>query len=338
MMSAFISFIFATCLYTLVTCSDDIGIVQENEQQRNGPRQNEKQRNGRQDEQQRNGRHMTNYNSARSNQHAEDRYSNSKPGRLAEAVRITAELRRSNSYEILKCPEPQKIGFRPGDHTEDISGTTCEGWINRNIIMVLNHFLSSEFVGMEWSTGSGTLWLLRRLKKLYSVEHELPWLKQVQTVVNKTTPWLASKWISKHSEFPLHSEKHPHSLERIQSAYVKILEHEFRRMEDLPFDFIQVDGRERSACLAQALLPDMLKYNGILLLDNADRPDYNVSIVPGDFLTVSFQEGTELETALFMSCSMLDTNCIRAKNEIHESLQSVASHVGSRYVERIGKL
>ena len=58
-------------------------------------------------------------------------YHQSLPGRLAEAVFIATELKRTNSYLQLICPRDQALGGRPSDHTPALIGTTCEAWANR---------------------------------------------------------------------------------------------------------------------------------------------------------------------------------------------------------------
>jgi hypothetical protein len=80
------------------------------------------------------------------------------PNRLAEAVFVATQLRRTNSYTQLICPKEQQLGERPADHIPTYIGTPCEAWQNRELMEVLWNFFDSTMVGVEWSSGSGTDW------------------------------------------------------------------------------------------------------------------------------------------------------------------------------------
>ena len=47
-------------------------------------------------------------------------YPRTLPGRLAEAVFIATELKRSDSYLQLMCPDNQAIGGRPPNHLQNL--------------------------------------------------------------------------------------------------------------------------------------------------------------------------------------------------------------------------
>ena len=98
-------------------------------------------------------------------------YHQSLPGRLAEAVFIATELKRTNSYLQLICPRDQALGGRPSDHTPALIGTTCEAWANREWMEVLWHVVDRNMMAVEWSSGSGSLWILRRGLTLHTIEH-----------------------------------------------------------------------------------------------------------------------------------------------------------------------
>ena len=98
-------------------------------------------------------------------------YPRTLPGRLAEAVFIATELKRSDSYLQLMCPDNQAIGGRPPNHLPPVIGTTCEAWANREWMEVVWHVVDRNMIALEWSSGSGSLWTLRRGLTLYTVEH-----------------------------------------------------------------------------------------------------------------------------------------------------------------------
>ena len=120
--------------------------------------------------------------------------STSLPQRLAHAVMIVAENLRAGSYSELHCPKEQELGLRPPDHTRDVIGSKCEAWIARGMLMVLEFFLDPSMRGLEWSSGSGSIWSLRRLRSLHSVEHDLEWLNHVKKLAATHVPHLYNKW------------------------------------------------------------------------------------------------------------------------------------------------
>ena len=42
--------------------------------------------------------------------------------------------------------------------------------------------------GFEWSTGSGTMWLLSRVRSLISVEHHASWANRVKDSLERILP------------------------------------------------------------------------------------------------------------------------------------------------------
>ncbi|GMI46090.1 hypothetical protein TrCOL_g10412, partial [Triparma columacea] len=168
-----------------------------------------------------------------------------------------------------------------GKHTPPMMGSACECWIVREVQDVLNHVFDSSMVAMEWSTGSGSGWFLRRVKALYTVEDNEGWMEAAASVVRSKYPWNAIKWTYITHAIP--GQINSHTPERVNSDYVKALEKEIMPKYNKPFDFISVDGRERVACLKEAMKPGMLKTEyGIFMLDNSEREYYDggVSAVP----------------------------------------------------------
>ena len=258
--------------------------------------------------------------------------------RLAPAVSLVARLKHSQSYEVLVCPGAQQVGGRPHTHTPALMGTTCEGWLNREALMVLAHLLDASMVGVEWSSGSGTVWLLRRVLKLFSVEHVGEWLASIEKVVEKELPELRPRWAPRHAPAVNAAgvdEDHAGANNWDDyAAYPRT--HLLKQILPRPgFDFISDDGRSRVACLNEALKPGMLRPDyGVLILDNAERPVYNhaTTKVPPHWLAVSFANHID-ETVLWMSCPTVDDPlCARAKKEIDVALKEYArSSIGGQY-------
>ena len=269
-------------------------------------------------------------------------YRFSLPGRLAEAVHIATELARSDSYLQLVCPNTtQGIGTRRAAHGPHLMGTVCEAWANREWTEMLWHLMDRNMVGLEWSSGSGTLWTLRRGVTLYTVEHCKPWLDQIKTKIAGNFPHLMKRW------FPVHIDTSKGCRQSFPDDWA-VLEETFGEYARYPrvilqqkhnvapdgFDVINIDGRFRDGCLLESLRPSLLKQQyGILLLDNAERPFYRKpQLIPSHWLVVSFSNAAD-ESALWMSCpTPQDALCQRARQEIVIMMQNIPQQfVGSRY-------
>lgn len=49
-------------------------------------------------------------------------------------------------------------------------------------------YRGADMKGLEWSTGSGTMWLLTRLHSLVSIEHHASWVRRVQQTLERIFP------------------------------------------------------------------------------------------------------------------------------------------------------
>ena len=103
-------------------------------------------------------------------------------------------MKRSGSREQYMCRPEQHLGARPKSHTSDLVGTTCEGWLNRDSMTVLGHLIDDRMAGFEWSSGSGTVWTLLRIGRLFSIESCKPWLDSIDKHLSSVLPELRQKW------------------------------------------------------------------------------------------------------------------------------------------------
>jgi len=284
-------------------------------------------------------------------QNDNDGYAGSPPGLLAEAVYIVTELKKTNSTFELVCPFEQKLGFRAVWDLPERVGNKCEPWITREIVEILWHILRKGMLGLEWSTGSSSLWLLRKGLTVHSIEHCKGWLDQVLSVIQTTLPHLEERWYPHFGETK--SDKECSQAESgtweqkdvVFGEYVRYAKknlYEPYARSNNGFDLINVDGRFREYCLVEAL--DMINPNyGILLLDNAERGWFKASVdkIPSHWLPVSFQyhwgENFHSETAIWMACpTKEDVHCARARNEIKQMMEQLPPHAaGVRYKDHM---
>jgi len=123
------------------------------------------------------------------------------------------------------------------------------------------------------------LYFSKRVKEIVSVEHDVDWFVTVQKKLrnlNRTNSTLVlmppskpnigqsvrykSNWKQEYAGLDFHD-------------YV----HTIDKFEDNYFDLIVIDGRARPSCLKNSV--KKLRPGGLLVFDNADRPDYQVSLL-----------------------------------------------------------
>jgi hypothetical protein len=179
------------------------------------------------------------------------------------------------------CPVPPfGKNFRPSSHTPNLMGNNCEPWIKRAVILILDRLLTKDMIGVEWGSGSSSLWYLTKLKLLYSIEHDAEWGPRVRdNILALNNPELG-EW--KLQVIP-DDESGPSwtvspSNNRNYYSYVSAPIPDTLKGT---FDLVVVDGRSRMACLRRAVT--LLKpQGGLLVLDNSERALYadKMKIVP----------------------------------------------------------
>lgn len=254
------------------------------------------------------------------------------PGRFVAAVEFAVELARAGAREELVCPSAQHLGSRPSFHPPTFWGTLCESWIHRQILAVLGHLLDNSMVGLEWSSGSSTLWLLRRLKHVYSCEHSKEWLLEIEKVIVGQLPWRRNSWEYHHAACG-------DTTKVACPNYVDYPIQQYQPRAPGGFDFVSVDGVYRPDCMKAAIAHNLVKPQyGILMLDNADRPQYagGIAAVPPHWLMVSFYNPSlsESETAIWMACPEGDAFCKEAQTQINDQLKLVPKQAGPLWRKR----
>lgn len=138
---------------------------------------------------------------------------------------------------------------RPDQHA---TGGTGEPWYTRRAIELLDDLLRPDFTAWEWGSGSSTIWIGRRVGNLTSVEHHPVWVGWVQETIELAD--LANKVTL---------------LDRpLGKGYAEAI----NSCEDGSLDAVFIDGRERVACIQNAV--PKLKSGGVLTIDNSEREHY----------------------------------------------------------------
>jgi predicted O-methyltransferase YrrM len=167
-------------------------------------------------------------------------------------------------------------------HGPDKTGTGCEPWLTRDAITLLNSLLKPNMIGLEWGGGSSTAWFRQRLASLHTVEHDSQWAAKVEA--HMCAENLLKDWtiyvIPPDQPDPAFMDGNGVTRKTYALAqYIK----------EPTFDFICVDGRARTACLKTAV--NRLALNGILVLDNSDRPYKQEIIVPASWKKIDTSNG-----------------------------------------------
>lgn len=152
-------------------------------------------------------------------------------------------------------------------------------WITFPVIVILNRVLTKNSKVFEYGGGGSTLFLSKRAKEVYTVEHNPEWFDLLKSILEKKAVknWKgffvkadngnivnnADKSVPDH-----YSSGDKESAGKNYEAYVKTID----QFPDGSFDLVMVDGRSRPSCIKHAI--PKIKKGGYLLLDNSERAYY----------------------------------------------------------------
>ncbi len=127
-------------------------------------------------------------------------------------------------------------------------------WINKQAIIVFENLLLKDDIGVEFGSGSSTIWFSKKVKHLTSIEDHKEWFdkinKQLKEESIDNTTYLFKKSensISQYSEY---------------CSYVDTF-------KDESLDFIVIDGKHRVTIANKAV--SKIKKGGFIYLDDSQR-------------------------------------------------------------------
>jgi len=127
-------------------------------------------------------------------------------------------------------------------------------WLTRQAVEILEDRLKPTDIGLEWGSGRSTLWFVRRVAHLTSIEHNDHWYNRIK----KLLPDKGIENVDLHFA-PLEAK------DGTQSQYIRVA----AELPQASLDFILVDGRLRDQCTELAL--QLIKPGGMLIIDDAAR-------------------------------------------------------------------
>jgi predicted O-methyltransferase YrrM len=139
--------------------------------------------------------------------------------------------------------------------------TSGAPWLTEGAIEFLDRYLKRTHKVLEMGTGGSTIFFSKRVHSVFSIEHDEDWHNCVHAELRKQNIHnVTGVLLQQHST--------------LQKAYIRMLERE--KDCSAVYDVILIDGRERSTCIKHSI--DLLKPEGLLILDNYDRPQYQHAI------------------------------------------------------------
>jgi SAM-dependent methyltransferase len=162
-------------------------------------------------------------------------------------------LKRMNLYPIYTLirggPLKEDGWFRAmkDESSVDSNGNPIP-WFTYPSIEFLQKRITSDMSVFEYGCGNSTIWWANRVREVISVEHDKEWHEKVRHRL--------------HDYATIH---------RIELEYGGDYSKKISDYENI-FDIVVIDGRDRVNCVKNSL--KALKPDGIIILDNSDRIEY----------------------------------------------------------------
>jgi hypothetical protein len=167
-------------------------------------------------------------------------------------------------------------------------------WFTFKAIKWLNNYLKPDMIVFEYGSGASTLYLLNKVKKIISIEHDANWYNTLTTIIKemKTSNLdyilIEPEILSLNTidvDSPDAYRSGSRGYDKLDfSKYVKLIDN----YPNETFDLIIIDGRSRASCIKHSI--NKIKKTGVILLDNSDRGRYQkaISIYLNDFKSKHF--------------------------------------------------
>lgn len=127
-------------------------------------------------------------------------------------------------------------------------------WLVYDAIDYINSLIKPYHNMFEYGCGGSTIYYHNKVKHLRSVEHDVNWANNTLKKLSKNNVDLIQHEVKKKTKDNL-------------CSYANVI----NNYQDY-YDIILIDGLYRNKCIANAI--NKLKKNGIIILDNSNRKEY----------------------------------------------------------------
>lgn len=151
-------------------------------------------------------------------------------------------------------------------------------WLAPETIQFLNNNLTSEMIGLEYGSGFSTIFLCERSKHIVSIEHHEEWYEKIKNILEergvKNVEYVycpeGESEKSMESIIPKEMNYSNYGRKKNFGNYIDVA----NKFDDGYFDYAIIDGRARVETFMVSL--KKVKKGGFIILDNAERPSYQV--------------------------------------------------------------
>lgn len=126
-------------------------------------------------------------------------------------------------------------------------------WITYSALSFLQPRITAEMTVFEYGAGNSTLWWASRVRQVISCEHDRKWFEMMKDLI-PTNVTLVYRELDESGSYADEITRYGRE-----------------------FDVVVIDGGDRVNCMKAAL--SALKRNGVLILDNSDRHEYEDGVV-----------------------------------------------------------
>jgi len=152
-------------------------------------------------------------------------------------------------------------------------------WLNFPALRWLEEYIKPDMRVFEWGSGASTIYFLRKVRSLISIEHDLEWFKKVKAKIddlsshNVQLRYIPADHVSAHAQLAQgEADLYKSSVLSFEGRFFYHYARSILDYPDASFDIILVDGRARIGCLQ--LSRDKVKKGGAVILDDSDRKAY----------------------------------------------------------------
>jgi len=153
-------------------------------------------------------------------------------------------------------------------------------WIAFSATNFLEKILDKEVLVFEFGSGGSTLFFAKKVKEVFSVEHDKEWFEKVSGVLKKSkvdnveiSLLQPTKDINRITKSPANPDAYISGGERYKGMSFENYAKSIDKFPNDYFDIILIDGRARPSCFKHSV--NKIKVGGHLILDNAERSHYS---------------------------------------------------------------